>query len=46
MPAVTKSPNDKWMAAQSLDNKICIFASGERFRPYRKKEFKVSSVTR
>jgi pre-mRNA-processing factor 17 len=40
MPAVCKSPNDKWLAAQSLDNKICIFTCGERFRAHKKKEFK------
>ena len=40
MPAVTKSPNEKWLAAQSLDNKICIFTCGEKFRPHKKKEFK------
>ena len=40
MPAVTKSPNQKWLAAQSLDNKICIFTCGDRFRPNKKKEFK------
>jgi len=40
MPAVTKSPNEKWLACQSLDNKICIFTCGEKFKPYKKKEFK------
>ena len=40
MPAVTKSPNEKWLACQSLDNKICIYTCGERFRPHKKKEFK------
>eukprot|EP00095_Tigriopus_kingsejongensis_P012286 maker-scaffold324_size206069-snap-gene-1.27 protein:Tk12286 transcript:maker-scaffold324_size206069-snap-gene-1.27-mRNA-1 annotation:"pre-mrna-processing factor 17" len=40
MPAVSKSPNEKWLACQSLDNKICIFTCGEKFRPYKKKEFK------
>ena len=40
MPAVTKAPNDKWLACQSLDNKICIFTCGEKFRPHKKKEFK------
>jgi len=40
MPAVTKSPNQKWLACQSLDNKISIFTCGEKFKPYKKKEFK------
>merc|ERR1711976_375325 len=40
MPTVAKSPNEKWLAAQSLDNKICIFTCGEKFKPYKKKEFK------
>ncbi len=40
MPYVVKSPNEKWLAAQSLDNKICIFTCGEKFKPYKKKEFK------
>ena len=40
LPYVTKSPNEKWLAAQSLDNKISIFTCGEKFKPYKKKEFK------
>lgn len=40
MPAVTRSPNNKWLACQSLDNRICIFTCGEKFRPNKKKEFK------
>lgn len=40
IPAVAKSPNHKWLAGQSLDNKISIFSCGERFRPHKKKEFK------
>lgn len=40
MPAVAKSPNGKWLAAQSLDNKVCVFTCGEKFRPHKKKEFK------
>ena len=40
MPAVAKSPNEKWLACQSLDNKICIYTCGEKVRPHKKKEFK------
>eukprot|EP00096_Caligus_rogercresseyi_P011694 TRINITY_DN4696_c0_g1_i3.p1 TRINITY_DN4696_c0_g1~~TRINITY_DN4696_c0_g1_i3.p1 ORF type:complete len:579 (+),score=158.78 TRINITY_DN4696_c0_g1_i3:1685-3421(+) len=40
IPTMTKSPNDKWLAGQSLDNKIVVFTSGEKFRPHKKKEFK------
>ncbi len=40
MPAVAKSPNQKWLACQSLDNKISIYTCGERFREHRKKSFK------
>ena len=40
MPAVTKSPNDKYLACQSLDNKISIYTCGEKFRQHKKKTFK------
>lgn len=40
MPAVTASPNGKWIACQALDNKICVFQVGERFKEMRKKVFK------
>jgi len=40
MPAVTLSPNEKWLACQSLDNKICVFQVGDRFKEVRKKVFK------
>ena len=40
MPAVARAPNQKWLACQSLDNKICIFSAGEKFREIRKKTFK------
>ena len=40
MPAVTMSPNQKWLACQSMDNKICIFSALNRFKFHRKKEFK------
>lgn len=38
MPAVTLHPSKKWLAAQSLDNQICIY-SAENFRQNRKKRF-------
>ncbi|KAA0202038.1 hypothetical protein HAZT_HAZT004928 [Hyalella azteca] len=39
MPAVTQSPNKKWLACQSMDNKIVIFSSLDRFKLNRKKTF-------
>ncbi|XP_055381264.1 pre-mRNA-processing factor 17 [Condylostylus longicornis] len=39
MPAVTLSPNEKWLACQSLDNKIVIFSAMNRFKINRKKTF-------
>ncbi|OQR73947.1 pre-mRNA-processing factor 17-like [Tropilaelaps mercedesae] len=40
MPAVTLSPNRKWLACQSMDNKIVIFSALNRLKMNRKKEFK------
>eukprot|EP00106_Octopus_bimaculoides_P004033 XP_014771475.1 PREDICTED: pre-mRNA-processing factor 17-like [Octopus bimaculoides] len=39
MPAVTLSPNGKWLACQSMDNKICIFNVLNRFKFMKKKMF-------
>ncbi|KAI8362767.1 WD40-repeat-containing domain protein [Blakeslea trispora] len=39
IPAVTLSPNKKWLACQSLDNQILIYGAGDRFRLNRKKRF-------
>ncbi|XKL62385.1 hypothetical protein PGB90_002218 [Kerria lacca] len=39
MPAVTLSPNQKWLACQSMDNKIVIFSALNRFKFNRKKTF-------
>lgn len=39
MPAVTLSPNGKWLACQSMDNKICIFNVLNRFKFMKKKTF-------
>lgn len=43
MPAVTLSPNKKWLAAQSMDNQILTFAA-EGFKQNRKKVFKGHTV--
>merc|ERR1711963_985482 len=40
MPCVTPSPNGKFIACQSLDNRICIYMVGDRFKEMRKKVFK------
>lgn len=40
MPAVALHPNNKWMACQSMDNQIMVFAVLNRFRQNRKKTFK------
>lgn len=39
MPAVTPAPNGKWLACQSLDNKVVIFSALNRFKVNRKKTF-------
>jgi pre-mRNA-processing factor 17 len=39
MPAVTPAPNGKWLACQSMDNKIVIFSALNRFKINRKKTF-------
>lgn len=39
MPSVTLAPNGKWLACQSLDNKIVIFSALNRFKMNRKKTF-------
>ncbi|XP_069128076.1 pre-mRNA-processing factor 17-like [Argopecten irradians] len=39
MPAVTLSPNGKWLACQSMDNKVSIFNVLNRFKYMRKKTF-------
>ena len=40
MPAVTKSPNDKWLLCQNLDNQITVYTAQDRFKLNRKKVFK------
>lgn len=39
LPAVTLSPNGKWLACQSMDNKVMIFSALNRFKLNRKKVF-------
>ena len=39
MPAVTLSPNNKWLGCQSMDNKIVIYSALNRFKLNRKKTF-------
>ncbi|CAG9856287.1 unnamed protein product [Phyllotreta striolata] len=39
MPSVTPAPNGKWLACQSMDNKVVIFSSMNRFKINRKKTF-------
>ncbi|XP_022905566.1 pre-mRNA-processing factor 17 [Onthophagus taurus] len=39
MPAVAPAPNGKWLACQSMDNKIVIFSALNRFKMNRKKTF-------
>ncbi|KAI7903725.1 WD40-repeat-containing domain protein [Cokeromyces recurvatus] len=39
IPAVTLSPNKKWLACQSLDNQILIYGARDKFRLNRKKRF-------
>ncbi|KAI3906177.1 hypothetical protein MKW92_044386 [Papaver armeniacum] len=37
MPAISLHPNSNWLAAQSLDNKILIYSTRERFQLNKKK---------
>ena len=39
-PAVGLSPNANWLACQSMDNKITIYSTKDKFRCNRKKVFK------
>lgn len=38
MPAITMSPNKKWLACQSMDNSIMMYEAG-KYRLNRKKRF-------
>ena len=37
---MTKSPNDKWLLCQNLDNQITVYTAQDRFKLNRKKVFK------
>lgn len=39
LPAVTRAPNGKWLACQSMDNKVVVFSALNRFKMNRKKTF-------
>ncbi|CAH0605696.1 unnamed protein product [Chrysodeixis includens] len=39
LPSVTVSPNGKWLACQSMDNKVIVFSALNRFKMNRKKTF-------
>lgn len=39
MPSVTLAPTGKWLACQSMDNKVVIFSALNRFKVNRKKVF-------
>ncbi|KAJ2521933.1 hypothetical protein H4217_001069 [Coemansia sp. RSA 1939] len=39
MPAVALHPSGRWLAAQSMDNRIVVFGTGDRIRPHRRKVF-------
>jgi pre-mRNA-processing factor 17 len=40
MPSVTLSPNGKWLACQSMDNKIVVYGALNKMREHRRKTFK------
>ena len=39
LPAVSAAPNGKWLACQSMDNKVVVFSALNRFKLNRKKTF-------
>ncbi|XP_041970346.1 pre-mRNA-processing factor 17 [Aricia agestis] len=39
LPAVTAAPNGKWLACQSMDNRVVVFSALNRFKLNRKKSF-------
>eukprot|EP00996_Jenningsia_fusiforme_P001270 NODE_2163_length_1274_cov_23.921633_g1967_i0.p1 GENE.NODE_2163_length_1274_cov_23.921633_g1967_i0~~NODE_2163_length_1274_cov_23.921633_g1967_i0.p1 ORF type:complete len:366 (+),score=68.18 NODE_2163_length_1274_cov_23.921633_g1967_i0:43-1098(+) len=45
MPTGTMANSGKWIAYQSMDNQIKLFANGERFKPHGKKAFRGHCVS-
>jgi len=44
MPAVTKTPNHKWLLCTNLDNQITTYSAQDRFKLNRKKIFKGHTI--
>ncbi|KAJ1831121.1 hypothetical protein LPJ63_004493 [Coemansia sp. RSA 2711] len=40
VPAVALHPNGKWLAGQSMDNRVVVYSTGDRFKIHRRKEFR------
>ncbi|KAJ1845650.1 hypothetical protein LPJ70_002409, partial [Coemansia sp. RSA 2708] len=40
VPAVALHPNGKWLAGQSMDNRVVVYSTGDRFKVHRRKEFR------
>jgi len=40
LPAVTRSPNNKYLLMQSLDNQVLTYGAAERFKHHKNKTFK------
>ncbi|KAJ2517952.1 hypothetical protein GGI11_001800 [Coemansia sp. RSA 2049] len=39
VPAVALHPSGRWLAGQSMDNRIVVFGTGDRIKPHRRKVF-------
>ncbi|KAI9480199.1 hypothetical protein IWW42_003221 [Coemansia sp. RSA 1085] len=44
VPAVALHPGGRWLVGQSMDNRLVVYSSGDRFRPHRRKQFKGHST--
>ncbi|KAJ2308431.1 hypothetical protein IWW55_000439 [Coemansia sp. RSA 2706] len=40
VPAVALHPNGKWLTGQSMDNRVVVYSTGDRFKIHRRKEFR------